>query len=124
MEWAKVCKTKDIERVREAVSKLDVNERDVRGRTPLMLFLTNRMPLEAIKLLLAQNIDLEVRDKLGDTALKKAVKFKQAEVLSLLLAEGVDLQAPEGITATAWYAARDHIEGLRIYCWIRLEPFD
>ncbi|MEK3727302.1 MULTISPECIES: DUF4274 domain-containing protein [unclassified Lysinibacillus] len=108
MEWAKVCKTKDIERVREAVSKLDVNERDVRGRTPLMLFLTNRMPLEAIKLLLAQNIDLEVRDKLGDTALKKAVKFKQAEVLSLLLAEGVDLQAPEGITATAWYAARDH----------------
>jgi len=108
MEWMEVSKSKDLETVRAAVDKLDVNERDVRGRTPLMLFLTNRMPLEGIELLLAQNIDLEARDKLGDTALKKAVKFKQKEVISLLLARGVTLQATEGITATAWYAARAH----------------
>lgn len=71
MEWTEVSKSKDLEVVREAISKLDVNERDARGRTPLMLFITNRMPHEGIKLLLAQHIDLEARDKLGDTALKK-----------------------------------------------------
>lgn len=70
--------------------QLDVNERDARGRTPLMLFITNRMPHEGIELLLAQHIDLEARDKLGDTALKKAVKFKQKEVITLLLAKGVN----------------------------------
>lgn len=108
MEWTEVSKSKDLEVVREAISKLDVNERDARGRTPLMLFITNRMPHEGVKLLLAQHIDLEARDKLGDTALKKAVKFKQKEVISLLLAKGVNLSEPEGITATAWFAAREH----------------
>lgn len=108
MEWAEVSKSKDLEVVRKALSKLDVNERDARGRTPLMLFITNRMPLEGIQLLMAQHIDLEARDKLGDTALKKAVKFKQEKVISLLLAEGVNLHMPEGITATAWFAAREH----------------
>ena len=95
MEWAEVSKSKNLETVRKAVSKLDVNERDARGRTPLMLFITNRMSMEGIELLLAQNIDLEVRDKLGDTALKKAVKFKRKEVISLLLARGISLQATE-----------------------------
>ncbi|WP_155592294.1 DUF4274 domain-containing protein [Lysinibacillus cavernae] len=106
MVWTEVSKSKDLESVREAVVNLDVNERDERGRTPLMLFITNRMPLEGIKLLLVQNVDLEVRDKLGDTALKKAVKFKQKEVISLLIASGATLQAPEGLATTAWYAAR------------------
>ena len=46
---------------------------------------------------MAQHIDLEARDKLGDTALKKAVKFKQEKVISLLLAEGVNLHMPEGL---------------------------
>ncbi|WP_041749410.1 ankyrin repeat domain-containing protein [Brevibacillus brevis] len=43
MEWANVSKTKDLEIVRAAVDRLDINERDQRGRTPLMLFITNRM---------------------------------------------------------------------------------
>ncbi|MCR8853543.1 ankyrin repeat domain-containing protein [Lysinibacillus fusiformis] len=110
MKWAEVSKSKNFETVREAVNKLDVNEHDAQGRTPLMLFITNRMSMGGIELLLAQNIDLEVRDKLGDTALKKAVKFKQKEVISLLLARGILLQATEGMTATAWYAARAHSE--------------
>ena len=37
MEWTEVSKSKDLEVVREAISKLDVNERDARERTPLML---------------------------------------------------------------------------------------
>lgn len=108
MDWLEVSKSKDLERVREAVTKLDVNERDERGRTPLMLFITHRMPLEGIKLLLTENIDLEAQDKLGDSALKKAVKFKQRDAISYLLTRGVALNASEGIRATAWYAARGH----------------
>lgn len=110
MDWLTVSKSKNMEEVQEAVQKLDVHERDARGRTPLMLFITNRMPLEGIQLLLAQNIDLEAQDKLGDTALKKAVKFKQKNVIQLLLAKGVTLDAPGGIQATAWYTARMHRE--------------
>ncbi|UZM97966.1 hypothetical protein OL548_24220 [Lysinibacillus sp. MHQ-1] len=40
-----------------------------------MLFITNRMTTEGIELLLAQNIDLEVQDRLGDTALKKSCEI-------------------------------------------------
>lgn len=108
MDWVEVSKSKDLECVREAVNMLDVNERDARGRTPLMLFITNRMPLEGIELLLSTNIDLEAQDKLGDTALKKAVKFKQKDIISYLLTRGASLQASEGIRATAWYTAREH----------------
>ncbi|MDN4068773.1 DUF4274 domain-containing protein [Paenibacillus vini] len=106
MNWTEVSKTKDLEAVRIAVAELDLNERDERGRTPLMLFLTNRMPLQAIELLIRQGADLEVEDRLGDTALKKAVKFKQKEAIVKLLEAGVKLDSPQGILATAWNAAR------------------
>ncbi|MGA3674610.1 DUF4274 domain-containing protein [Lysinibacillus agricola] len=106
MDWLEVSKSKDIEIVRAGVNQLDPNERDARGRTPIMLFVTNRMPLEGIKLLLERNVELEVVDKLGDTVLKKAVKFKQVEVIKLLLEYGVELNSPKGILATAWNAAR------------------
>jgi len=55
---------------------------------------------------LERNVELEAVDKLGDTVLKKAVKFKQVEVIKLLLEYGVELNSPKGILATAWSAAR------------------
>ena len=54
MNWKEVSKTDDLSLVQKAVTELDVNERDERGRTPLMLFLTNRMPVEAIEILMEQ----------------------------------------------------------------------
>lgn len=73
MNWTDISKIKDIEHLCEVIasSSLDVNERDERERTPLMLFLTNRAPLEGIRCLLQANPELELEDKLGDTALKK-----------------------------------------------------
>ncbi|KAJ3198067.1 hypothetical protein HK101_009497 [Irineochytrium annulatum] len=106
MNWVEISKSKDVEQAREAVGVLDINEQDDRGRTPLMLFLTNRMPIEAIRCLLETGPDLELEDKLGDTALKKAVKFKQLEAIPLLIEHGVKLDAPHGIQASAWNAAR------------------
>ncbi|MDR9855059.1 DUF4274 domain-containing protein [Paenibacillus sp. VCA1] len=91
--------------VRLAAERLDPNERDARGRTPLMLCITNRMPPEGIRLLLEKGSDLEAEDKLGDTALKKAVKFKQTETVKLLLEFGAKLDSLHGM-GTAWNAAR------------------
>lgn len=106
MDWTAASKSKELEIVRLAVDRLDPNERDARGRTPLMLFITNRMTVDGIKLLLEKNIDLEAEDRLGDTALKKAVKFKQTETVKLLIANGAQLNSPHGILGTAWQAAR------------------
>ncbi|SCX85926.1 Ankyrin repeat-containing protein [Paenibacillus polysaccharolyticus] len=108
MNWTDISKIKDIEHLCEVIasSSLDVNERDERGRTPLMLFLTNRAPLEGIRCLLQANPELELEDKLGDTALKKAVRFNQPEAIRLLLEHGARLDSPNGILATAWNLAR------------------
>lgn len=106
MNWLEISKSKDVEQACAAVHRLDINERDERGRTPLMLFLTYRMPPEAIKCLLEQQADMDAEDKLGDTALKKAVKFKQIEAIQLMLEHGVELDSTYGIQATAWNAAR------------------
>ncbi|MEK8130841.1 DUF4274 domain-containing protein [Paenibacillus filicis] len=106
MNWTDISKTKDLEAVRKAVVELNVNERDERGRTPLMLLVTNRMSAQAIDLLIEQGADLEAKDRLGDTALKKAVKFNQKEAIVRLLAAGAMLDSPDGILATAWNSAR------------------
>lgn len=106
MDWITVSKSKDISHLQEALTKLDIHERDARGRTPLLIFLTNRAPLEAIKLLLDHGAELEVADKLGETPLKKAVKFQQKEAVELLLAYGAKLDAPGGILESAWNIAR------------------
>lgn len=108
MDWLSICKTKDVNQVNEAVKTLDVNERDEAGRTPLMLFLTYRMPVETIALLIEQGADLEAEDRLGDSVLKKAIKFKQKDAILLLLEHGVQLDSPKGITATAWYYAKEN----------------
>lgn len=112
MDWLSICKTKDVNQVYEAVKILDVNARDEAGRTPLMLFLTYRMPLETIALLIEQGADLEAEDRLGDSVLKKAIKFKQKDAISLLLEHGVQLDSPKGITSTAWYYAKENNQAL------------
>ncbi|MBD8499554.1 DUF4274 domain-containing protein [Paenibacillus arenosi] len=106
MDWKEVSKMRDLEEISKALTKLNVNEQDERGRTPLMLFLTNRMPIQAIELLIEQGAALDLEDKLGDTALKKAVKFKQTDAIHKLIEAGAELNSTRGILATAWNAAR------------------
>jgi hypothetical protein len=64
------------------------------------------MPVQAIEILIEHGTDLEAQDKLGDTPLKKAVKFKQIEAVLKLIEAGAKLDSPLGILATAWNAAR------------------
>lgn len=97
-----------MEQLRQAVQTLDINQQDERGRTPLMLLITNRSSLDAIQLLLEQQPDLERKDKLGHNALKKAIKFKQTAVITALIQAGVQLDSEQGILATPWNFARQH----------------
>lgn len=69
-------------------------------------FLTNRMPVQAIEILIEHGAELEAQDKLGETPLKKAVKFKQVDAILMLIEAGAELDSPLGILATAWNAAR------------------
>ncbi|MDO3409622.1 DUF4274 domain-containing protein [Saccharibacillus sp. CPCC 101409] len=106
MNWAEIARTKNVHAVRTAAGELDVNEKDERGRTPLMLFMTYKLPTEAIEILLERGAELEVTDKLGETALLKAIKFHQVGSVKLLLKYGAQIDSPAGIRSTPWNAAR------------------
>ncbi|GGO04336.1 DUF4274 domain-containing protein [Saccharibacillus kuerlensis] len=103
--WAEIARTKNVHAVRTAAGELDVNERDERGRTPLMLFMTYKLPTEAVEILLEKGAEIEVTDKLGETALLKAIKFHQEGAVKLLLKYGAQIDSPRGIRATAWNEA-------------------
>ncbi|CAM4320339.1 DUF4274 domain-containing protein [Saccharibacillus endophyticus] len=103
--WAEIARTKNVHAVRTAAGELDVNERDSRGRTPLMLFMTYKLPTEAVEILLEKGAEIEVTDKMGETALLKAIKFQQEGAVKLLLKYGARIDSPRGIRATPWNAA-------------------
>lgn len=103
--WSEIARTKNVHAVRTAAGELDVNERDERGRTPLMLFMTYKLPTEAVEILLEKGAELDVTDKLGETALLKAIKFHQEGAVKLLLKYGAQIDSPRGIRDTPWNAA-------------------
>ncbi|MFD1884706.1 DUF4274 domain-containing protein [Paenibacillus wenxiniae] len=105
MNWTDICRNGTLEQVQLAVRQGNVNERDQRERTPLMLLITNKRPVEQVELLLQHHADLEATDKLGETALFKSVKFKQYAILKLLVEAGAKLDHPHGVPYTAWYEA-------------------
>lgn len=106
LNWKDVSKTDYLSLVLKAAAELNVNERDERGRTQLMLFLTNRMPGQAIEILIEHGAELEAQAQLGDTPVKKAVKFQQIQALLKLIEAGTKLDSSLGILATAWNATR------------------
>src|SRR6185437_445246 len=81
----------------------NVNARDTRGMTPLMLSIsTDRPDPQIIRLLLAKGADTSVRSKRGETALDWANKFRNPDVFSAL---GAEMQTA-GIAPPALTAAR------------------
>ncbi|HWF85832.1 MAG TPA: ankyrin repeat domain-containing protein [Vicinamibacterales bacterium] len=67
----------------------DVNAKDVRGMTPLMLAVATDHPnLEAIRTLLAAGADVNIRSLAGETALDWARKFGATPVAAVLARAG------------------------------------
>ncbi len=105
MNWKELCRSGTLEQLQLALQQSDVNERDERGRTPLMLCITNKRPVDQLAMLIEHGADLEAKDKLGETALFKSVKFKQYAGLQLLVEAGAELDHAQGLPHTAWYEA-------------------
>ncbi len=74
------------------------------GYTPLIYAIVKKVDIGMIKALLSMQPDLEQTDKMGDTALKKAIKFQNADCVQLLLENGANI-AYENIKDSPWYLA-------------------
>lgn len=83
----------------------DIDKKDSKGRTPLINSIVQRKPIDIIESIIMEGANLELKDKLGDTALKKAIKFKRIDVVELLIKHGVNIQS-ENIENSPWFFAR------------------
>ncbi|MBN1065590.1 hypothetical protein FDA33_16305 [Clostridium botulinum] len=83
----------------------DIDKQDSRGRTPLINSIVQRKAIDVIESIIMAGANLELIDKLGDTALKKAIKFKRIDVVELLIKHGVNIQS-ENIENSPWFFAR------------------
>ena len=88
------------------VSGADANEKNLEGRTALIIVAMRSFPENAVKLmnmLLEHKADMDVQDNEGHTALMRAAKNGNAEIVEFLLANGArtDLVNCEGKTVLA-----------------------
>ncbi len=83
----------------------DIDKKDSRGRTPLINSIVQRKAIDVIESIIMAGANLELIDKLEDTALKKAIKFKRIDVVELLIKHGVNIQS-ENIENSPWFFAR------------------
>lgn len=83
----------------------NIDEKDSRGRTLLINSIVKREQVDSIESIIKAGANLELKDKLGDTALKKAIKFKRIDVVELLIKNGVNIQS-ENIEDSPWFFAR------------------
>lgn len=94
---------KNIENIKSNLE--DIDKKDSKGRTPLINSIVQRKPIDIIESIIMEGANLELKDKLGDTALKKAIKFKRVDVVELLIKRGVNIQS-ENIENSPWFFAR------------------
>lgn len=83
----------------------NIDKKDSRGRTLLINSIVKREQVDSIESIIKAGANLELKDKLGDTALKKAIKFKRMDVVELLIKNGVNIQS-ENIEDSPWFFAR------------------
>lgn len=94
---------KNIENIKSNLE--DIDKKDSKGRTTLINSIVQRKPIDIIESIIMEGANLELKDKLGDTALKKAIKFKRVDVVELLIKRGVNIQS-ENIENSPWFFAR------------------
>lgn len=94
---------KNIENIKSNLE--DIDKKDSKGRTPLINAIVQRKSIDIIESIIMEGANLELKDKLGDTALKKAIKFKRVDVVELLIKRGVNIQS-ENIENSPWFFAR------------------
>ncbi|PUU81949.1 ankyrin repeat-containing domain protein [Tuber borchii] len=74
---------------------LDMNKLDINEETALHQAIQRR-DLEAVKLLHAGGVDLEIGDRFGETPLLLACHYKHEDIMEFLVKSGANVNAPAG----------------------------
>lgn len=95
---------------------VEVNTKDGKGRTPLILAAKGSNTLEVVKALLEKGADVNEKSN-GETPLSVAANFGNLEVVRALIARGADVNATN--SAIAWTplmvaAWRKHLEVVKV----------
>jgi len=86
----------------------DINAKDVRGMTPLMLAVASDFADPAIvRLILSKAADVNLKSNVGETALDWAMKFKVPAILDMLRKAGAREGDKQSLQTAALAAARD-----------------
>ena len=103
--------------VRQLVARggINVNARDMRGRTALLLA-THRNEVEVARVLIQEGADVNAKDHIQDSPFLYAGAEGRSEILKLTLANGADLKSVNryGGTALIPAAHHGHVEAVRI----------
>lgn len=94
----------------------NINEIDKFGRTILHILIVNKCPVSIFKAMICKGADPYIKDKSGQNAMIKAIKFKAVDVINYLREYGFELNSEIGIFDTPWFSARndDNIADLLI----------
>lgn len=101
-------KNRSLNDLLKVAEKLNINEQDKYGKTPLHYSIVQKAPIEIFSELIKLGADLYIRDKLHDTVLDKAIKSKNILAINILLDQGFELDHPAGILHTHWYRAKNN----------------
>lgn len=99
-------KSKSLEQLKEVITKNNINCKDQYERTPLHYAILQKAPIELVNELINCGADINIEDKLHETAIYKAIKFKNKQAIETLINNGVNLNHPLGIKHTPWFSAR------------------
>ncbi len=95
----------NVEGIKKAVNVLNLDGKDKKGYSPLMLAASNGH-VEAVKLLLSLTADIHSRDNNGNSILMAATFYGHLAIVELLLEHGADPEAANDRKQTALVYAR------------------
>ena len=81
--FIKAASEKDIKKIEELISKVNINSKDYDKRTALHLAAAEGST-DIVKLLIEKGVDKTSEDRWGNTALSEAIKIKNQEIIDLL----------------------------------------
>jgi hypothetical protein len=105
-----VIKNKSFERLIDIANSENINQQDQYGRTPLHYAIIQRTPIEVFETLIKLGANPNIEDKLHETVLIKAIKFKDIKAIRRLLDLGMPLNNSHSIKNTPWFVARNSPE--------------
>jgi ankyrin repeat protein len=103
----KLIKEKQYDEIIKYYTSENINEIDKFGRTILHNLIINKLPLDIFQDMIDKGANPYLKDKSGQNAMIKAIKFKDVDVIKYLINYGFELNSDIGIIDTPWFFARN-----------------